>query len=47
MLVKIRLVLDDSGDRQRQPALTRDFDGQVYAFVRMDAAQKNQIVAAV
>ena len=43
---KYVLILDDAGDQQRQPTPLRNLDRQVDALVRVDPAEKDQIIAA-
>src|SRR5918996_4331743 len=43
-LVEIGLVLHDAGDDQAPPTQARDLDREMNALVRMDAAEKDQVI---
>ena len=45
LLVEVGLVLHDAGDDQASPAQARDLDREMNALVRMDAAEKDQVIA--
>ena len=42
-VAEVGRILHDAGDQQAPPALLRHLDGQVDAFVRMDAANENEV----
>ena len=54
LLIKVRLhlfpevclILDDARDKQRQPAEVRNLNRQMDTLVRVNAAEKNQLIAA-
>ena len=43
--MEVGLVLHDAGDDQASPAQARDLDREMNALVRMDAAEKDQVIA--
>src|ERR1700722_18979265 len=43
---KIGLVLDNPSDDQTHPAQTSNLDGEINAFIWVDSAQENQVLAA-
>ena len=46
LLLEVGLVLNDAGNQERPSALASDFDRQMNAFVRVNPAQKDQVVPA-
>ena len=46
LLPEVGLILDDSGDDQAPAAQASDLDGQMDTLVRVNPAQKNQVIAA-
>ena len=46
LLAEVGLVLDDPGNDQASPTPARDLDREMHAFVRVETAKEDQVVAA-